>query len=172
MLPLRGVGMGVARRVDECMCVTFRTPVGDPIRRLIALACLGMAFGTHAAPDAARADETANCIAVMQTHTDDLARQVRAGQKTLEGPLRAELVRAAALVGRTYLDGLRDGDEAKARLHAAQERQKGWDAPRRASLRQTCDKRADAELAGASRAERFVVERVARARMKRMLEAP
>jgi hypothetical protein len=154
------------------MCVICRTPRGNQSRRLLALALLVLALGAQAAPDAARADETANCIAVMQTHTDDLARQVRAGQKTLEGPLRAELVRAAALVGRTYLNGLRDGDEAKARLHAAQERQKSWDAPRRASLRQSCDKRADAELAAASRAERFVVERVARSRMKRMLEAP
>jgi hypothetical protein len=154
------------------MCVTSRTPRGEQLRRLLALALLGLALGVRAAPDAVRADETANCIAVMQTHTDELARQVRAGHKTLEGPLRAELVRAAALVGRTYLDGLRDGDEAKARLHAAQERQRTWDAPRRASLRQTCDKRADAELAAASRAERFVVERVARARMKRMLESP
>jgi hypothetical protein len=153
------------------MCLIDRTPVGSLPRRLLALVLLGLALGARAAPDAARADETANCVAVMQTHTDDLARQVRAGQKTLEGPLRAELVRAAALVGRTYLDGLRDGDEAKARLHAAQERQKSWDAPRRASLRQICDRRADAELAAASRAERFIVERAARARMKRMLES-
>lgn len=119
--------------------------------------------------EAAR-QETATCVAVMQTHADTLARSVKAGDKSKEAALRSELERAAALIGRTYLDGLQDPAEAKARLQAAQERQAGWDDARRGAVRQSCVKKADAELAAASGAERFLVARVAQARLKRMLE--
>ncbi len=125
----------------------------------------------RAAADTANYDETANCIAVMQTNADDLARQVKGGNKAQEPALRTEVLRATALVGRTYLDGLHDSAEAKARLKAARERQAAWDAARKASVRQTCVKRADAELASASGAERFIVERIAQVQMKRMLQA-
>lgn len=125
----------------------------------------------HAAGDPARHDDTANCIAVMQPNADDLARQVKAGNKAQEPVLRQELVRATALVGRTYLDGLHDSAEAKARLKAAQERQATWDEARKARLHQACLQRADAELAGASPPERFIVEHIAQSTMQRMLRA-
>ena len=125
----------------------------------------------HAAGDPARHDDTANCVAVMQPNADELARQVKAGNKAQEPVLRRELVRATALVGRTYIDGLHDSAEAKARLRAAQVRQAAWDEPRKAQLRQVCLKRADAELAAASRPERFIVERIAQSTMQRMLRA-
>src|SRR4051812_227146 len=80
----------------------------------------------HAAPQSP-ADDTADCIAVMQTHADAMARQVKAGDTAREPALKTELRRAGALIGRTYLDGMHDGDEAKARLKAAQQRQQGWD---------------------------------------------
>jgi hypothetical protein len=125
----------------------------------------------RAANDAASYDETANCVAVMHTNADELARQVKAGNKAQEPALRAEVLRATALVGRTYLDGMHDSAEAKARLKAAKERQASWDAARKASVRQACLKRADAELANASGPERFIVERIAQSTMKRLLRA-
>jgi len=125
----------------------------------------------RAANDAAAYDDTANCVAVMQPNADELARQVKAGNKAQEPVLRRELVRATALVGRTYLDGLHDSAEAKARLKAAQQRQAAWDDDRKAQLRQACLKRADAELAAASPPERFIVERIAQSTMQRMLRA-
>lgn len=125
----------------------------------------------RAAPDKPSHDDTANCVAVMQTNADELARQVKRGNKAQEPALRAEVLRATALVGRTYLDGMHDSAEAKARLKAARERQAGWDAAHKASVRQTCVKRADVELANASSAERFIVERIAHVQLKRMLRA-
>ena len=116
------------------------------------------------------ADDTADCIAVMQTHADAMARQVKAGDASREPALKTELRRAGALIGRTYLDGMRDGDEAKARLRAAQQRQQGWDDERKTTVHTACLKRADAELASASGPERFFVERFAQARLRRMLE--
>jgi len=116
-------------------------------------------------------DDTASCIAVMQTNADDLARQIKAGDKDREPALQTELRRAGALIGRSYLDGLHDGNEAKALLKAAQERLAAWDEERKKSVHQACLKRADAELAAASGTERVFVERFAQARLKRMLEA-
>jgi hypothetical protein len=122
----------------------------------------------HAANEA-KLEETANCIALMQTAADDLAREIKAGDKAREPALRTELTRAGALIARTYLEGLRNGDEAKARLKAAHERQASWEPERKRSVHQSCLKRADAQLASASAPERFAAARFAESRLKRML---
>jgi len=114
-------------------------------------------------------EETANCIAVMEVNADALAKQVKAGDQQREPALRTELVRAAAIVGRTYLDGMHDERVAKAHLVAARERQKTWDQARRDSVHGACLKRADAELAASSGLERVLIDRVADHRMQRML---
>jgi hypothetical protein len=134
-----------------------------------ALSASALWVPAHAAGEAT-VDDTASCIAVMQTNADDLARQIKAGDKAQEPVLQTELRRAGALIGRSYLDGLHDGSEAKARLKAAQARQAAWDEEQKNSVHQACMKRADAELAAASGPERFFVERFAQARLKRMLE--
>jgi hypothetical protein len=125
----------------------------------------------HAAGEATY-DDTADCIALMQASADELARQIKAGDKAREPALRSELRRAGVLIGRTYLDGLHDSAEAKARLKAAQERQATWDEERKKRVYQACVKRADAELAAASGPERFIVERFAQIRFERMLSEP
>ena len=140
----------------------------------VAAALLGSAacvVPAHAA-DQAPVDDTANCIAVMQTQADHLARQVKAGDQAREPALRTELRRAAALIGRSYLDGLHDAAVAKARLKAAQDGQAGWGEERKSRVHQACLKRADAELAAASAPQRFIVDRFAQAHLKRMLSQP
>lgn len=157
----------------------METVLAQPARRSHLIALWGVAVSlalwlatpaVHAAPQSP-ADDTADCIAVMQTHADAMARQVKAGDASREPALKTELRRAGALIGRTYLDGMRDGDEAKARLQAARQRQQGWDDERKTTVHAACLKRADAELATASAPERFFVERFAQSRLKRMLEA-
>ena len=156
----------------------IETAVARPARPSHVIALWGVVVSSalwlaapaaHAAPQGA-VDDTADCIAVMQTQADAMARQVKAGDASREPALKTELRRAGALIGRTYLDGMRDGDEAKARLKAAQQRQQGWDEERKTTVHGACVKRADAELAAASGPERFFVERFAQARLKRMLE--
>ena len=105
----------------------------------------------------------------MQGAADDLARRIKAGEPAREPALRTELTRAGALIARTYLEGLRNADEAKARLQAAQARQASWDSERKRSVHQACLKRADAQLATASAPERFAASRFAESRLKRML---
>jgi len=147
------------------------TPLaGVPGALAIALALSSWALCLPAgAADGAAYDETANCIALMQTNADDLARQIKAGDNAREPALRSELRRAGVLIGRTYLDGLHDSAEAKARLKAAQESQAAWDEDRKQRVYQACVNRADAELAAASGPERFIVEHYARTQFERML---
>jgi len=137
----------------------------------VLLSAVSLWQPVRAAPEESYED-TANCIAVMEVTADELARQVKAGDQTREPVLRTELVRAAAIIGRTYLDGMHDEREAKARLVAARERQKTWDQARRNNLHGACLKRADAELAAASGPERVIVEHVAERRLQRMLSEP
>jgi hypothetical protein len=125
----------------------------------------------HAAETVDRT-ETAQCIAVMQTKADDLARHVKAGDKSLEPALRTELERAAVLIGRSYLDGMHDEAQAKARLKQAHDAQSKWTDAQRNKLHKECVQRADAELAAASVVQRFIVQRVAQARLQRLLSTP
>ena len=130
----------------------------------------GLLHGPAHAANESKLEDTANCIALMQTTADDLARQIKAGDKAREPALRTELQLAGALIARTYVEGLRNGNEAKARLKAAHERQAGWDPDRKQSVHQACLKRADAQLASASATERFAAARFAEVRFKRMLD--
>lgn len=148
-------------------------PLSRPRRAALVLAlstCLAW-LPAHAGGEATY-DDTADCIALMQTNADELARRIKAGDKAREPALRSELKRAGILIGRTYLDGLHDSAEAKARLKAAQERQATWDEERKKRVYEACVKRADAEFAAASAPERFIVERYAQARLERMLGEP
>ena len=148
-------------------------PVSSPRRLPIALVTALLSSApwllAHAVGEVTP-DDTANCVAVMQTNADALARRIKAGDKALEPALRIELVRAGALIGRAYLDGMRDAAEAKSQLKAAQEGQSAWDEARKTSVHQACLKRADAELATESGPQRLIVEHFARARFKRMLD--
>ena len=139
---------------------------------LLLTAALAAAPADPADPANASRAETAHCVAVMQTRADELARQVKAGDKSQESALRSELQRAAALIGRTYLDGLRDEGEAKARLKAARQEQSTWPEARRERLHRDCVLKADALIGKASSVERYVIERVAQRRMNKMLAAP
>lgn len=132
-----------------------------------------LAVVAASAPPARGADvDIAECIAVMQVQADELARQIKAGDSRQEAALRTELERAAALIGRAYLDGEHDEATAKAKLKGAQDAQAGKSDAQRASVHAACVQRADAELAAASGPQRFIVEWVASSRMRRMLAPP
>jgi hypothetical protein len=148
-------------------------PVLGAMRRASIAVAAALSWWVSAqAAGEATVDDTANCIAVMQPLADQLARQIKAGDTAREAALRSELTRAGALIGRSYLDGVRDSRTAKARLKAAQEGQVAWDDERRKSVHQACLKRADTELAAASGPQRFIVERYAQALLKHMLKQP
>lgn len=136
-------------------------------RWIVWLPCLALPAGAQS--EHLSSEETATCIAVMQHQADAWAQQVRRGDRALEPTLLAELERAAALMGRSYLDGARDEAEAKARLKAAQEAQASWPAERHLRQRLVCDGHADAEIARAGWAQKLLIRKMARSRLKRML---
>lgn len=141
---------------------------GASIAGLVVLASWVSCMPAHAANET-KLEETANCIALMQTTADDLARRIKAGDRAQEPALRTELTLAGALIARTYLEGLRDGNEANTRLKAAHQRQASWAPERKSSVHQSCVERADAQLASAPTLERFAASRFAESRLKRML---
>jgi hypothetical protein len=144
-------------------------PVRGVSSALMVVLSIWLACAPARAANETKLEETANCIALMQTTADDLARRIKAGDKAREPALRTELKLAGALIARTYLEGLRNGDEAKARLQAAHSRQASWDPEHKRSVHQACLKRADTQLATASAPERFAASRFAESRLKRML---
>ena len=139
----------------------------------LRVACLAGALAwTGAAPAATHAtpDEMAACVAAMQVQAEEWAAAVRAGDAGLEKTLLAELERASALMGRSYLDGAHDEADAKARLKAARDAQAGWPREQREALRLSCDARANAELAASNFLQRALVQRMARKRLQTMLK--
>jgi hypothetical protein len=160
------------------MLMAMTTPSTFTARTVLTLALAGLLLPAALVAAPARAnpgaghDDTASCIAVMQMQADELARLVRTGDKAQTPALQTELERAAALIGRTYLDGLHDQAQAKAQLKEAQDAQATWSDAQKNSLHLSCVKRADAELAAASRTQRFAVERIAQARLQRLLATP
>lgn len=137
-----------------------------------ALVFAALASAAAATTDATGYDESAACVAVIQTRSDDLARRVRAGDKSQQAELHTELVRAAVLIGQAYLDGLHDERDARAMLQHAHDAQAAWTEAQRNAAHDACIKKADAALAEASPIQRFIVERVAQARMNRLLSPP
>jgi Skp family chaperone for outer membrane proteins len=128
-----------------------------------------LAPAAASAADATGYDETAACIAVIQTRSDDLVRQIKAGDKSEQAALHTELVRAAVLIGQAYLDGLHDERDARAMLQSAHDAQASWTEAQRHAAHDACVRKADAALAEASPVQRFIVERIAQARMNRLL---
>lgn len=138
---------------------------------LMAAAALAWADVPDAAVASTAAERhTAECVAALKTHSEDLAAQVRSGNDGLRGMLRTRLEEGAAFLGTAYLDGERDEAHAHAQLEAALEAQKAL-TPRALAARQaSCAREGDQMLARANFVSRAVVSRVARNRMNKLLE--
>lgn len=167
-LPRRRLRAG---RDDRSAVMASNASIPLTVFALAAFMPVGYAAAAASAADATGYDETAACVAVIQTRSDDLARQVRAGDKSQQAELHTELVRAAVLIGQAYLDGLHDERDARAMLQNAHDAQASWTEAQRNAAHEACVRKADAALAEASPIQRFIVERVAQARMNRLLSA-
>lgn len=113
---------------------------------------------------------TAQCVAALEAHTDELAVQVKAGQAELQARLLDELRAGAAFIGDAYLQGERDEARAKGFLNAALEAQKSLPKAELAARQTRCAQEGAQLLANADVISRAVVNRVAQRRMKKLLE--
>jgi hypothetical protein len=113
---------------------------------------------------------TAQCVAALEAHTDELAAQVKAGQADLQPLLLNELKAGAAFIGDAYVQGERDEARAKGFLNAALEAQKALPKAELAARQVRCAQEGAQLLANADIVSRTVVNRLAQRRMKKLLE--
>ncbi|MES2959675.1 MAG: hypothetical protein V4792_15905 [Pseudomonadota bacterium] len=113
---------------------------------------------------------TAQCVAALEVHTDDLAALIKAGRSDLRPRLLERLKHGAALIGAAYLQGERDDARAKLLLDAALEAQNALPKPALAARQSSCSQEGAQLLANADVFTRTVVSHLARKRMDRLLE--
>jgi len=113
---------------------------------------------------------TAQCVAALEAHTDELAAQVKAGQADLQPLLLNQLKAGAAFIGDAYIQGERDEARAKGFLNAALEAQKTVPKAELTARQTRCAQEGAQLLADADFVSRTVVNRLALRRMKKLLE--
>lgn len=137
-----------------------------------ALAWVGASQAAAAAPEATEHElHTAQCVAALETNTEDIAAQVRAGRADLQPELLSRLKYGAAFIGDAYLQGERDEARAQALLKAALVAQKALPAPELFARQSECATEGEHLLAKADFLSRAVVSHLAQRRMKKLLES-
>lgn len=144
-----------------------------PMNKTLLLATIALLpLSAVAAPGGPTEHEshTAQCVAALESSTEELAVQVKAGKADLQPLLLNRLKYGAAFIGDSYIRGERDEARAKGFLNAAREAQKAL-PKRELSARQTvCAQEGATLLADADILSRAVVSRLAQKRMKKLLE--
>lgn len=138
--------------------------------RLAALgALLVLAGAAHAAEPSPRDRHAAECVAALEVLTEDLARQVKAGDDGVRASLQQRLVAGTAFVGDTYLHGQSDEQQARALAASALEAQKGLTPKQLAARQGACADEGMTLYAASNALEQAVVKRLAKKRMDRLL---
>ena len=138
---------------------------------LAALGWLGASQTAIAAPEASEHElHTAQCVAALETNTEDLAAQVKAGRADLQPELLSRLKYGAAFIGDAYLQGERDEAHAQALLKAALAAQKALSAAELFARQSECATEGGHLLAKADFLSRALVSHLAQRRMKKLLE--
>lgn len=142
--------------------------------RAIALSCLALpmwALG-QAAPAggaAARDAHAAQCVAALDTNTQDLARQVKTGLEAARPLLSDRLLAGAAFVGDTYLHGDSSEAQAKALSEQAQAAQKSLPAAQLAARQAACADEGARLYASGNGVQQALLKRLAKKRMDKLL---
>lgn len=138
---------------------------------LLAFAGLSLTGSVSAAEPSPRDLHAARCVAALDVNTEDLARQVKAGQEASRRILLDRLVAGAAFVGDSYLHGSSNEKQARALADQAREAQKSLPAPELAARQAACADEGARLYAAGNGLQRAVVKRLAKKRMDRLLGA-
>lgn len=111
----------------------------------------------------------AQCVAALDVHTHDLARQIKAGKDTLRALLLNRLLAGAAFIGDSYLRGSADGKQARVLLDQALERQKSVPAAELTTRQNACADEGAKLYLSANVFEQVVVKQLANKRMSKLL---
>ena len=137
---------------------------------LLAL-CLTAACASAAdtAEPTARELHTADCIAALETRSEDLARQVKDGQTEQRTLLQTALDAAAAFIGQAYLQGDRDQERLENLKNSALQAQKSLASSELAARQSSCTQEGARLLSQADVLSRFVISRLAARQMKKLV---
>lgn len=139
----------------------------------LALALAAVALSVLTAParaePSARDRHAARCVAALDASTDDLVRQVKAGQDAARKPLLDRLTAGASFIGEAYLHGDASESQARALVDQAEIEQRRLSPAELAARQAACASEGARLLAAANALERAVIKRVARRRMDRLL---
>ena len=113
---------------------------------------------------------TAQCVAALEARTDDLAVQVKAGHVDLQPLLFEQLKYGAALIVDSYMQGERNEERARGFLDAALDAQKLLPRSVLVARQSACAQQGAQLLDHADFVGRAVVSRLAKRRMKKLLE--
>ncbi len=151
---------------------TRMTDRSEPRRAGLLLAlCLAAVSASAAdiAEPSVRELHTADCIAALELKSEDLARQVKAGQTEQRPVLQTALDAAAAFIGQAYLQGDRDQDRLENLKNSALQAQKTLSPTELATRQANCAQEGARLLSQADVLSRFVISRLAARQMKKLV---
>ena len=144
------------------------------MKKTLAIALLSIAGASlaHAAPapePSPRDLHAAECVAALEVHTQDLAKQVKSGNEASRAVLLDRLISGTAFVGDTYLHGNSDEKQARELANQALEAQKSLPAPELATRQAACADEGAKLFAASNGLQQAVVKRLAKKRMDKLL---
>jgi len=111
----------------------------------------------------------AECVAALEVNTQDLAKQVKAGNDNPRQLLQNRLIAGTAFVGDTYLHGNADEKQARALANQALEAQKHLPATELTARQLACATEGAKLYDDSNGLEKAVVKRLAMKRMDKLL---
>jgi len=138
---------------------------------LLSTASLTLARAAPALEPSPRDLHAAECVAALEVHTQDLAKQVKSGNEASRAVLLDRLISGTAFVGDTYLHGNSDEKQARALANEALEAQKSLPAPELANRQAACADEGAKLFAASNGLQQAVVKRLAKKRMDKLLGA-
>jgi hypothetical protein len=145
---------------------------------LIALVCIACLPPAQAQAQAQTAPEpsprdlhAAQCVAALESNTQALAAEVKAGKEASRPLLTSRLVAGTAFVGDTYLHSKIDEQRARELANQALEAQKRLPPPELAARQSACADEGTKLFDDSNGLQRAVVKRLAKKRMDKLLGA-
>ncbi|MEI7536744.1 MAG: hypothetical protein WCJ76_06010 [Comamonadaceae bacterium] len=128
----------------------------------------GMAIASTDAPTE-RELHTSECVAALDARSEELARQIKAGQSDSRPLLVSTLEAGAAFIGQAYLQGDRDEARSQSLLAAALQAQKQLPEADLATRQSACAQEGDRLLSKIDPIGRFVMSRLVQRRLQKLL---
>lgn len=140
-----------------------------PALTLLSIAGALAPLASQAAEPSPRDLHVAQCVAALDSNTQDLADKVRAGQQASRRMLEDRLVAGAAFIGDSYLHGKRDEQQARELANREMEAQKNLPAAELSARQDACASEGAKLFAAGNKLQQAVVQRLAKKRMDKLL---